>query len=299
MLDSELFIWSILKNNEIPLPIHWNSSLSFSYEEYTQSLDIINKSKDKLKIIKKNKGIKQRSEKWYLIRSNMITASDTHSAIKQYKSLIRKKALQININISNDAIKWGILFEPVATKIYSILNNRIKIHEFGLLTYNEYNHYGASPDGISELGIMLEIKCPYTREIIDDDIPIKYYDQMQGQLAVCGLDLCDYAEFSFQEIDLNTYLNLDKHSFCGMIVEQPNNNIVYSKIYEDPHLSYSKYIKLDSKKITYWKLKKYNIQRVTFDKDLWYNDYLPKIKEFWNKVLLYEEPQYQYLDDSD
>jgi hypothetical protein len=29
---------------------------------------------------------------------------------------------------------------------------------------SEYEFFGASPDGISEVGVMVEIKCPYKRK---------------------------------------------------------------------------------------------------------------------------------------
>lgn len=38
-----------------------------------------------------------------------------------------------------------------------------KIYEFGLMKNPHHDFFGASPDGISELGVMLEIKCPYKR----------------------------------------------------------------------------------------------------------------------------------------
>jgi hypothetical protein len=30
---------------------------------------------------------------------------------------------------------------------------------------NEHKFFGASPDGINELGIMVEIKCPFKRKL--------------------------------------------------------------------------------------------------------------------------------------
>tara|TARA_Y100000389_G_scaffold40620_1_gene35181 strand:+ start:472 stop:1377 length:906 start_codon:yes stop_codon:yes gene_type:complete len=301
MLEIEKFIWSKLKQKQEPIYEDWHDELLFTYEEYKERLDKINKYRDTLKFLRKNRGIKQRTDKWYNARLDMLTASDTYSGIKEHKSLIRKKALKDNTSFTSNALYWGVAFEPVASKIYSFLNNRVKLYEFGLIKYDEYDHYGASPDGISELGIMLEIKCPISREIKKGNIPIKYYAQMQGQMAVCHLDECDYAEFSFEEIDAKSFIELnEKETFCGMIVEKEDGTFEYSRLRENPNLCYFQHINTPHKKIIYWKLKEYNIERVYLDKDLWYNDYLPKIKEFWNKVSSYEgEPKYSYIEDDD
>ena len=45
---------------------------------------------------------------------------------------------------------------------------------------------------------MLEIKCPYSRKIKENYIKPDYMDQVQGQMAVCKLKECDFAEFEFQ-----------------------------------------------------------------------------------------------------
>lgn len=300
MNQVELFIWSYLKKNIIPDSQTWNKDLPFSYNDYIERLDFINRSRTQLKILKKNKGIKQKSDEWYEIRKDMLTASNTYEGVKNYNSLIRKKALKISDNISNPALEWGILFEPIACKIYSVLHNRVKIHEFGLIQYDQFKNYGASPDGISDIGIMLEIKCPYSRIIKEGDIPIKYYYQMQGQMAVCGLEECDYAEFNFIEIDLDEFLSLSRKDFCGIITKYDDDTITYSRLKEDPNISYMENTSLKEKKrVIYWKLQNHLIQRVKFNKYKWYDEYLPKIKDFWNKVLEYEEPKYTYIDDDD
>jgi hypothetical protein len=57
---------------------------------------------------------------------------------------------------------------------------------------------GASPDGISDDGVMLEIKCPPRRVICGT--PTDYYwAQMQGQLEVCDLERCDFLECKLVE----------------------------------------------------------------------------------------------------
>ena len=93
---------------------------------------------------------------------------------------------------------WGQKYEPIATQIYERKFDR-KVIEFGLLTHDTLPWLAASPDGISEDGVMLEIKCPYRRKISGIP-PIYYYQQVQIQLEVADLDKCDFLEIEFQEI---------------------------------------------------------------------------------------------------
>eukprot|EP00798_Chlamydomonas_sp_ICE-L_P023480 gene23480-biopygen11151 len=76
------------------------------------------------------------------------------------------------------------------------LNTNVLVHEFGLLCHASKSFLGASPDGVTEDGVMLEIKCPWRRKI-DGTVPMQYYLQIQGQLAVSGLLECDYFEVEF------------------------------------------------------------------------------------------------------
>ncbi len=93
---------------------------------------------------------------------------------------------------------WGQKYEPIATQIYERKFDR-RVIEFGLLTHDTLPWLAASPDGISEDGVMLEIKCPYRRKISGIP-PIYYYQQVQIQLEVADLDKCDFLEIEFQEI---------------------------------------------------------------------------------------------------
>lgn len=96
------------------------------------------------------------------------------------------------------ATYWGQRYEQIATQIYERKYNR-NIVEFGLLTHDTLQWLAASPDGISEDGIMLEIKCPYRRKITGIP-PLYYYQQVQIQLEVADLEVCDFLEVEFVEI---------------------------------------------------------------------------------------------------
>jgi len=146
--------------------------------------------------------VEQRTEAWYALRKTMITASDWAKAIGKACSgnkndLILKKCNMGPKFKGNQYTQWGVKYEPVATRLYELRNGTI-IHEFGVLRHPKYPFLGASPDGISPLGIMLEIKCPFTRKITGI-VPQYYWVQIQGQLEVCDLQYCDFLECRIEE----------------------------------------------------------------------------------------------------
>ena len=291
-------------------------------------IDIINKRVEDItkyrRVLKKlvNRPImKQRTVEWFEARKNRLTASDLADAIKDTKvsdTIAKKKANIIKDNINYNAIKalkWGTMFEPMATRIYSQINNNIHIFDFGLICDEKNEHFGASPDGINELGIMVEIKCPYSRKIINDYIPDKYKLQIQGQLAVCNLKECDYVECKFVDLEESMYIEefRDISINHGIIAEYITKTGEYYYIYSDSNLKsdeaidniYSKIERFNSDnkyefiKLNYWKLEEINTQRVHFDDNEWIN-INDKINIFWEKVENYKKQpieKFKFLED--
>lgn len=269
--------------------------------------------------------IKQRTEEWFEARKNRLTASDLADAIKETKAsdtIAKKKAKITKDNINYNAIKalkWGTMFEPMATRIYSQINNNIHVYEFGLICDPHNEHFGASPDGINELGIMVEIKCPYSRKIIDGYIPDKYKLQIQGQLAVCNLKECDYVECKFSVLEENIYMEEFYNVTInhGIIAEYITKTGEYYYLYSDNNITateaigniYGKIEKFnienekDNKyeyiKLNFWKLEEINTQRVEFNNEEWVN-INNKINIFWEKVENYKKQpieKFKFLED--
>jgi putative phage-type endonuclease len=157
----------------------------------------------------------------------MITASDIAQALGcakfgTQKDFFRKKCglpeEQEPFDPTVPPLKWGIMFEPVACALYSHMNCGVRVNEFGLLRHPVVPFLGASPDGITDDGVMVEIKCPWRRKI-DGTVPAQYYYQIQGQLEVCGLDECDYFECEFAEISAEEAASIDDEWERGVIGE--------------------------------------------------------------------------------
>jgi putative phage-type endonuclease len=292
--------------------------------------------------------MKQRTTEWFDARKTRLTASDLYDAIKVSRDssdssvsikLAKKKANIVAADTINynaiPALKWGTMFEPMATRCYSQKMNDILIHDFGLICDTNNEHFGASPDGINELGIMLEIKCPYSRKIVDGVIPDKYKMQIQGQLAVCKLKECDYIECIFKSLESEEeYLCIDgdaavSHGTAhgtahGVIAEFYNRAGEYVYYYSEPNRTPAECLadirkiadniisgvssseeKLKFSKYTYWRLDEMIIQRVVFNAREW-ETIIPKINSFWEKVEEYKLlpietgiKKYKFVDDAD
>lgn len=176
----------------------------------------------------------QRTEEWFKMRENMLTASTAAQIIgknpypnQKPDDLIMEKVFGKEF-IDNEYVHHGKKYEEVATMIYENIYN-VKVDEYGLVPHPDYNYIGASPDGIATyktlnnnfspmIGRMLEIKCPYTRKIktkgkVNGGIcPHYYWCQVQQQLECCDLDKCDFWQCSITEYkDRNEWL-MDDHT---------------------------------------------------------------------------------------
>lgn len=259
---------------------------------------IMTPSHDPLKILNELKSrplIKQRTPEWFKLREDRLTASDLYDAIKNPIGLARKKVKGTTFNSSGvPALKWGTMYEPMATRIYATMIGK-KVFEFGLIINDEIKHFGASPDGITEDGTMIEIKCPIKRKIIDGQIPDKYYYQIQGQLAVCNLKNCDYIECEFVDFDneeeyLEEIDELDnngesyKHGIIAEIKIKGDYEYNYSTNNQTGELNLKEMNEFNKKgyRLIYWKLKLINIQKVVFNEDKWKNEIVEKINKFYD-----------------
>ena len=258
----------------------------------------------------------QKSKEWYEMRSNMLTASDWGTVLGENhysnsNEVLKKKCGDDNF-VTNAAMQWGNKYEEVAVLIYKNRNN-VDVWEFGCLRHPSIPFLGASPDGITPDGIMLEIKCPTSRKITG--IPPRYYwCQVQGQLEVCELDRCDFLECALKEYESETdYLNdhfennykLNKYgSEKGVVVEffkkdtksfyfdySPvciiddeltnwKNKIIEKHTENNSNIMYSSF--------SYWYLEEVSCIPIYRNQE-WFNEAKIILGEFWNKVLKYRE----------
>jgi putative phage-type endonuclease len=183
----------------------------------------------------------QRSEEWLKLRGNMLTASDLATALglnpyEKPKDLILKKCGKKKFD-GNRATQHGNMLEDQARDIYCETYGEV-CHEIGLHPHPEYSWLGGSPDGITESGKLVEIKCPLTRKITPE-VPVYYMPQIQLLLEILNLEEAVFIQYKPADI-----------AWPG-----PEEFVV---------------------------------TEVKRDRE-WFLEQLPRMKEFWDKVLWHRE----------
>ena len=182
----------------------------------------------------------QRTEAWYEMRYELITASAAYKAFESQavqNQLIYEKCQprtnQSNWNVSVDSpLHWGQKYEPLSVMLYEEFY-QTRVGEFGCIRHRDdaYRFLGASPDGINldpaspRFGRMLEIKNIVNRPI--DGIPKKeYWVQMQLQMEVWDLDECDFWETRFLEYPDEESFRADGHGSDLLTHEEKHKGVL-------------------------------------------------------------------------
>ena len=96
-----------------------------------------------------------------------------------------------------DPMQRGMDLEPQARTAYEMETGNLVI-QVGFLMHDTLQA-GASPDGLIGQNGGLEIKCPsahtHVEYLRDGDLPIKYFQQVQGCLWISGRDWWDFMSY--------------------------------------------------------------------------------------------------------
>ena len=154
--------------------------------------------------------MEQRTDDWFAARLGKVTASRVADVIAKTKTgfgagranymadlvverLTGKKAS----SFTNAAMEWGTEQEPYARAAYAAKTG-ILVEEVGFIDHPTVAMSGASPDGFAEEGL-IEVKCPNTAThleyVLAELPPLKYFTQMQWQMACAGKPWCDFVSF--------------------------------------------------------------------------------------------------------
>lgn len=281
--------------------------------------------KNKVSNLQKLELPEQRSQAWFDLRKNVLTASSLASALGECHFTTRDELIYDKSSTvekpytSNPITEWGVKYEEIATKFYELINN-VKILEFGLIPHPKFKIFGASPDGICSndspkefIGRMLEIKVPPKRKFTKT-VPSHYGYQMQGQLECCDLEECDFLQVKIEEYEnKDDYIN-DKYIYNGILKEgynsdnypkgctltyQKKDSLSYSYLYPELCLTYENYkkwindnrSKIESEghlfiEAKWWKIVRYECTLVKRDR-LWWANNMEKIYDFWEEVKYY------------
>lgn len=264
----------------------------------------------------------QRSPEWYQIRENLLTASSLADALgkghfQTRDDLLISKTQEKKEEVSKmarDIMQWGVVYEEVATRFYEYLHN-LTVVEFGLIPHPKLSVFGASPDGICDVGSpngyegrMLEIKCPPKRQFTHE-VPKHYWMQMQGQLEVCDLEECDFLQVKIEEY--SNILEYEKDVLFDNGIQDgktshglPKGLVLEYTVEGELRYKYSPWLSsVDgilnwknnmiqelgvSCKEKWWKITRYECTLVRRDRD-WWNSVVPDIIQFWADVVHYRK----------
>ena len=160
---------------------------------------------EKLKL----ENIPQRTSEWFEARKGRLTASDAAAALGQNRycspdDLLARKANPNSGPLpprAQEACDWGTKWEPHAARVYErITGNRV--WECGLFVHPEHDFLAASPDGLVDSGpgpggmkLLIEIKAPYRRRVIDSNVPPQYMPQLMLQMECLNADAVDFVQY--------------------------------------------------------------------------------------------------------
>jgi putative phage-type endonuclease len=132
----------------------------------------------------------------------MLTASDAAVATgtnpySSEKDFILSKCGHRSF-FGNEATRHGEKYEDEARDKWCDATGEV-CHEIGLFQHPLYDWLGGSPDGITESGKLVEIKCPLKRKITPE-VPEHYMPQLQLLMDILDLDEAVFIQYKPDEI---------------------------------------------------------------------------------------------------
>lgn len=202
----------------------------------------------------KLQNLKQGSQEWLDARKKLSITGSTvaclngHNPFLTIEQLVRQKVRdrhgEVSEFVGNVATQWGNDHESEALLRYeSETGNLVSSH--GLFTHKDYEWIGYSPDGIVENNIpsLLEIKCPYSKQI-PDLIPAHYMDQIQLGMHVLGLPSTDF--FYWTPTDFAIYkVNIDDKWWDEMFPKMEAFHQLLKDEYDNPEHLKPLYVPLE------------------------------------------------------
>lgn len=171
----------------------------------------------------------QQTDEWLEFRRTKIGSSDAPiiMEVSPWKTpylLWEEKIL----GRSNEASWWmkrGIELEEKARETFENLTGILVTPK--VICHTQYDWMIASLDGIDIDGkIVVEIKCPGKEDhflAMKNQIPEKYYPQLQHQIEVCGIDFINYFSFDGER---------------GVLIEVPRDDKYIKKMLQKEKLFY-------------------------------------------------------------
>ena len=155
--------------------------------------------------------VEQRSEIWFQQRCGKLTASvcgdilaTTKTGESAYRKNLRLRLLAERltgiptVTPETPAMRWGTEQEPLAKIKFSQVTG-LTVEESPFVEHPLMKGLGASPDGYTSDGGLVEIKCPqgprHIENIMSDKIPKEYIAQLLCQISCTGKKFVHWVSF--------------------------------------------------------------------------------------------------------
>ena len=156
--------------------------------------------------------IEQGTDAWKQLRLGKITASRVADILARTKTgystsrenykiqlALEQVTGTVEQTFTNPAMQDGIDRESRARVAYELSTGQF-VDQVPFIDHPTINGFGASPDGLVNDDGLIEIKCRnnanHWEVIKSDEIPLKYWIQMQTQMAVTGRKWNDYVGYN-------------------------------------------------------------------------------------------------------
>jgi putative phage-type endonuclease len=137
---------------------------------------------------------------WFNARKGKLTASNFGAAAGVNPYVSRRKALkeavgEVKWEGNLDACLWGTRNEKNAIKDYMVRTGNV-VQSKGFFTHPTYAWLGGSPDGLVGDEGMIEVKCPFVKQVPHAEVPAHYYCQVNGLLEILDRQWCDFISWT-------------------------------------------------------------------------------------------------------
>lgn len=190
--------------------------------------------------------VKQNTPAWLEMRKTHIGASDAPIILgtSPWKTAYQLWEEKLGLRESpkmNAAMQRGHDLEPLARQAYNDYTGNASEPE--VVFHSELTWMMSSLDGLSlDRSTILEIKCPgkVDHEIAKSGkVPVKYYAQLQHQMATAGVDILHY--FSFSDVDFHMIEVKRDDKFIETMIEKELEFWNHLQNFQPPPLSKKDY----------------------------------------------------------
>ena len=250
----------------------------------------------------------QRTNAWHMKRGEMLTASEIYKTVKdatpsQRHELILGKLTPRDMNgqiVTARSLLWGTRYEPIAKQIFEDMFD-VKILDTTCVPHKLHTFLGASPDGIQitddvnheRYGRLVEFKCPISRDFDETTpVPPMYVHQMQLQMECTGLNVCDYMEMRFREVNFTEWSEINTKYKSVFLVSEDGIDVIYRSFNDTRSVvEWKDEVTKDSDRswmFVFWVLQKHRYQTITKD-TTWIDTHLPYFQATWDAVQMHRQ----------